>query len=92
MYKLTIVVAIYNVENYLKKCLDYLVNQTCGDYQVFCVNDGSTDKCRDIILSYLDNKTMAAKEFYDKVKCKSVHLSDETVNNFKKLFACMEVL
>ena len=43
-------------------------------------------------ISYLDNKTMAAKEFYDKVKCKSVHLSDETVNNFKKLFACMEVL
>ena len=43
-------------------------------------------------ISYLDNKTMAAKEFYDKVKCKSVHLSDETVNNFKKLFAGMEVL
>ena len=43
-------------------------------------------------ISYLDNKTMAAKELYDKVKCKSVHLSDETVNNFKKLFACMEVL
>lgn len=56
MYKLTIVVAIYNVENYLKKCLDSLVDQTCGDYQVFCVNDGSTDKSRDIILSYLDNK------------------------------------
>ena len=43
-------------------------------------------------ISYLDNKTMAAKEFYDKVKCKSINLSDETVNNFKKLFACMEVL
>ena len=56
MYKLTVVDAIYNVENYLKKCLDSLVDQTSDDYEVFCVNDGSTDKSRDIILSYLDNK------------------------------------
>lgn len=34
-------------------------------------------------ISYMDNKTMAAKEFYDKVKCKSINLSDKTVNNFK---------
>ncbi|WP_455538464.1 AAA family ATPase [Terrisporobacter sp.] len=43
-------------------------------------------------VNYLDNKTMAAKEFYDKVKCKSIHLSDETVNNFKKLFTYMEII
>ena len=43
-------------------------------------------------ISYLDNKTMAAKEFYDKVKCKSIDLSDETVNNFKRLFTYMNVL
>lgn len=43
-------------------------------------------------ISYLDNKTMAAKEFYDKVKSKSIHLSDETVNNFKNLFMIMGVL
>ena len=35
---------------------------------------------------------MAAKEFYDKVKSKSIHLSDETVNNFKNLFMIMGVL
>ncbi|MDU6985565.1 MAG: AAA family ATPase [Terrisporobacter othiniensis] len=43
-------------------------------------------------INYVDNKTMAAKEFYDKVKCKSVNLSDETVNNFKKLFKIMNVI
>ena len=71
MYKLTIVVAIYNVENYLKKCLDSLVNQTCGDYQVFCVNDGSTDKSRDIILSYLDNKKFKLLDIKGKVNTNS---------------------
>lgn len=43
-------------------------------------------------ISYMDNKTMAAKEFYDKVKCKSINLSDKTVNNFKKLFETMKVI
>ena len=43
-------------------------------------------------ISYVDNKTMAAKEFYDKVKCKSINLSDKTVNNFKRLFKMMNVI
>lgn len=43
-------------------------------------------------ISYIDNKTMAAKEFYDKVKCKSVNLSDKTVNNFRQLFEIMGVI
>lgn len=43
-------------------------------------------------INYIDNKTMAAKEFYDKVKVKSVKLSDKTVENFKKLFITMNIL
>ena len=43
-------------------------------------------------INYIDNKTMAAKEFYDKVKCKSVNLSDKTVNNFRKLFETIGVI
>lgn len=43
-------------------------------------------------INYVENKTMAAKEFYDKVKCKSIHLSDKTVDNFKKLFKIMNVI
>lgn len=43
-------------------------------------------------INYKDNKTMAAKEFYDKVKYKSIDLSDDTINNFKKLFTIMEII
>ena len=35
---------------------------------------------------------MAAKEFYDKVKNRDITLSEETTNNFEKLFTKMEVL
>ncbi|MDO4499731.1 MAG: glycosyltransferase [Erysipelotrichaceae bacterium] len=54
MEKLTVVVAIYNVENYLDKCLQSLKEQTCNDYKVYCVNDGSTDGSRDIIMKYVN--------------------------------------
>ena len=57
MCELTIVVAIYNVEKYLDKCLESLSKQSAKDYEVWCINDGSTDNSRDVILKYVnDNK------------------------------------
>ncbi len=49
MKKVSIVVPIYNVENYLRRCLDSLVNQTFQDMEILCVNDGSPDNSQDII-------------------------------------------
>ena len=43
-------------------------------------------------ISYLENKTMAAKEFYDKVKSKQIELSDDTVNRFAMLFSKMGII
>ncbi len=55
MCDLTIVVAIYNVDKYLDKCLESLSKQSHRDYKVYCVNDGSSDNSRDIILKYVNN-------------------------------------
>lgn len=55
MCELTIVVAIYNVEKYLDKCLESLSKQSAKDYEVWCINDGSTDNSRDVILKYVNN-------------------------------------
>ncbi len=43
MIKLSIVIPVYNVENYLAKCLDSVVYPDLGGYEVIVVNDGSTD-------------------------------------------------
>lgn len=52
--KLSIIVPIYNVEKYLAKCLDSLVNQTFLDIEILLINDGSTDKSLEIATNYKD--------------------------------------
>jgi glycosyltransferase involved in cell wall biosynthesis len=50
--KLSIIVPIYNVEQYLPTCLDSLVNQTLRDIEIVLVDDLSTDESRQIMLDY----------------------------------------
>lgn len=51
---ISILVPIYNVEKYLHQCLDSLQAQTFSNFEVICINDGSTDGSRQIIQEYLD--------------------------------------
>lgn len=50
--KISIVVPCYNVEEYLPRCLDSLIGQTLEDIEIICINDGSPDRCIDILRSY----------------------------------------
>lgn len=55
---LSIIVPIYNVENYLHKCIESILLQTFTDYEILLINDGSTDGCKEICAQYalLDNR------------------------------------
>ena len=48
----SIIVPCYNVERYLSRCLDSLVNQTLQNIEAICINDGSPDNCIDILRDY----------------------------------------
>ena len=50
--KLSIIVPVYNVEKYLKRCLDSLVNQSLEEIEVICINDGSKDNSLKILREY----------------------------------------
>lgn len=53
MPKVSIIVPFYNVEGYIEKCLDTLVNQTLKDIEIILVNDGSTDRSIEIVNKFL---------------------------------------
>ena len=61
-YDVSIIVPVYNVEDYIDKCLSSLVNQTLENIEIIVVNDGSPDNSQKIIDKYV-------KKYPKKVKC-----------------------
>lgn len=55
--KITVIVPIYNVEQYLRQCLDSIVNQTYKNLEIFLIDDGSPDKCGEICDEYSQKDT-----------------------------------
>ena len=49
MAEISVIVPVFNVENYLKECLDSVLNQSFSDIEVICINDGSTDRSGEIL-------------------------------------------
>lgn len=52
MVKVSVVIPVYNVEDFLGECLDSITNQTLTDIEIICVNDGSADRSLDILNEY----------------------------------------
>ena len=52
MVAISIVIPVYNIEKYLKECLDSILNQTFKDFEVICVDDGSKDNSLNILNEY----------------------------------------
>ena len=53
--KVSIIVPCYNVEQFLPKCIESLINQTYKNIEIICINDGSKDKTIDILKAYSKN-------------------------------------
>ena len=49
---ISIIVPIYNVESYLERCIESILNQSFKEFELILVNDGSTDSCKDICNEY----------------------------------------
>ena len=50
--KVSVIVPIYNVEQYLHQCIDSIIGQSFNNLEIILVNDGSTDKSGDICEEY----------------------------------------
>lgn len=51
----SVIIPVYNSEDYLKQCLDSIVSQTLENIEIICVDDGSTDCSVDILREYAQN-------------------------------------
>ncbi|MDO5824425.1 glycosyltransferase family 2 protein [Methanobrevibacter sp.] len=52
MIKVSVIIPVYNGEEYLEECLDSIINQTLKDIEIICINDGSTDSSLEILSEY----------------------------------------
>ena len=52
LIKISVIVPVYNTQNYLKECIDSVLNQSFKDFELICINDGSTDNSLNILKDY----------------------------------------
>ena len=52
MDRVTLIVPVYNVEKYLKRCIDSILNQSYKNIEIICVNDCSPDNSQEILNDY----------------------------------------
>lgn len=59
--KVSVIIPVYNIENYVEKCLDSVVNQTIDEIEIIVVNDGSSDNSKKKVSKYV-------AKYKDKIK------------------------
>lgn len=52
MVKVSVIIPVYNTQDYLSECLDRVLNQSLTDIEIICINDGSTDASMEILKDY----------------------------------------
>ena len=64
MAKVSVVIPVYNVEDYLRQCIESVLKQTLKDIDIICVDDGSTDSSLSILEEYAsqDNRIKIIKQ------------------------------
>lgn len=65
--KISVIIPVYNVEDYLAECLDSVIEQTLYPIEIICVNDGSTDNSAEILKEYVQ-KDSRIKVLYQENK------------------------
>ena len=64
--KLSIIIQVYNVEKYIKHCLDSIKAQTMKDFEIIVVNDGATDNSEKMIKEYQKNNPDLTIKYFKK--------------------------
>ena len=71
MIKISVIIPIYNMEEYLPQCLDSIVSQTLREIEILCIDDGSTDGSEEVLKLYCnrDSRIRVIKQNNQGVSC-----------------------
>lgn len=69
MYNLSIIVPVYQVKQYLKECLDSIINQTYKDWELIIIDDGSTDGSSEICDLYASDRVKVIHQSNSGLSC-----------------------
>ena len=67
--KFSIIVPVYNVEKFLRECLDSIASQTLKEFEVICINDGSTDNSLEILNTHHQDRYKTFYFYKNKTFC-----------------------
>ncbi len=76
---ISIIMPIYNSALYLRSCLESIIKQTVTDFELICINDGSTDNSLIILKEYANKDTrlkIITKENSGAADCRNLGLSE----------------
>jgi len=59
---ISVIIPSYNHEKYIQRCIDSVVNQSCPDWELIIIDDGSKDNSNEIIASYVDKRITHIKQ------------------------------
>ena len=62
--KISVIIPVYNGEKTLRQCLNSVLNQTYGNYEIIIVNNNSTDKTKEIIKEFQLKNTFSKRRTY----------------------------
>lgn len=63
MYMISVIVPVYNSQNYIERCIESIINQIYQDYELIIIDDGSTDNSYNICKKYLTKKNVRLFHF-----------------------------
>ena len=79
MNKVSVIIPVYNVEDYLRETIDSIINQTMKDYEVIFIDDGSTDNSVNIIKEYIEKNgsmTICQENMLSVARNKGIELAE----------------
>ena len=79
---LSVIVPVYNVEDYLHKCIDSIINQTFNDLEIILVNDGATDTSPQICDAYAKKGIAWIVYSYEKNPDEALRILNSVTNTF----------